>query len=310
MTNLERTWLRWLATAGVLVLAMPLGRATAQENAAAAPTATQPAEPADAEAMTAVVVKLAGDVRAAEVAAEGQEPQWHPLKVGDRVAAGTLIQTKNRSSVLLQFGDTAIARIGSYTSATVAQFHRTAQTQNVKLDLGYGAVRAGVAEGAFESDMTIETPVATLTKRGTWNFGIEYEAVTGRFRIYLADRGLVEALNQITNERRRLLAGQYLTHLMTRWIETAKFDRQVPILDVFGLTGAETDFNLWNDSGLSVLSGGGGAALDLGDPRKRPRSGQFGFQQRPRLPLRPLAGGLDRPEGNFGTGGAIIPRKF
>ena len=57
-------------------------------------------------------------------------------------------------------------------------------------------VRAGVAEGGLKSDFTIDSPVATLSKRGTWNFALYYERETERFEISLLDRGLVEAIDK------------------------------------------------------------------------------------------------------------------
>ncbi len=278
-----------------------------------APT-TQPAEPlpADAVMMTAVVVKVAGNVRMAPVVDAGQPIEWRPVSVGDRLPPGTQVRTSLRSSLLLQFGDSTIVKIDRATNATVSQFYRTAQQQRVKLDLGYGAVRAGVASGTLESDMTVETPVATLTRRGTWNFGIEYEAVTGRFRIFIEEHGLIEALNQLTNERRSLSSGEYLTYAMIRWIEAFKFDREIFVLDEFGLRGQESLAAHMNGSGRSILLPGGSPVLfgpraTLNAPSGRQAFGPILPVVGPVPPTPPL-GVVDRPEGNFGTGGAILPK--
>jgi hypothetical protein len=286
---------------------------SAMAQPATAPTATRPAVvPAGAQAMTAVVVKVAGKVQAAAVVESGREPEWRPVAVGERLAPGTQIRTGLRSSVLLMFGDNAIVKIDRVTSATVAQFYQSRQEQRIKLDLGYGAVRAGVAEGVIQSDMTIETPVATLTRRGTWNFGIEYEAVSGRFRIFVEDRGMVTALDELTNQRRTVLSHEYVTQAMIRWIETAKFDRQIPIQDIFGLRRGDRTFEVYDGGGLGVVDPGGGAYVqNVAKPGEGVTyAGIVGQQQAGALPtglpnLLPRV--VNRPEGNFGTGGAILP---
>lgn len=303
------------ATAFCVVLAVAVV-SPALAQPASAPATTQPsAVPAGAQAMTAVVVKVAGNVRAASTVEAGQPPQWQPVKLGDRLAPGTQIRTALRSSLLLQFGDNAIVKIDRITSATVAQFYQTAQEQRIKLDLGYGTVRAGVAEGTLQSDMTIETPVATLTRRGTWNFGIEYEAVSGRFRIFVEERGIVDAINQVTNQRRIVLAKEYVTQAMIRWIETAKFDRQVRIQDVFGLTAGDSRFETYNGGGLGVVDPGAGADLmnvtrpgaSLTAAELASQGQGAGGSRNPFVPGPITPGVLNRPEGNFGTGGAVLP---
>lgn len=290
-------WLQAIAAAAAVVF----GTAVAFGQTAT----TRPAT--DEVAMTAVAVKAVGSIQAADVPAEGQAAAWRPVRVGDRLGAGTMIRTGLRSSLLLQFGDNTIVKIDRVTSATIAQFHRTATTQRVKLDMGYGAIRAGVSEGTVQSDMTIETPAATLTRRGTWNFGIEYEAVTGRFVIYLEGDGLVEALNKLTEEQRLLERGQYVTEAMIRWIETADFDRYIPIPDWAGMTDTDWEFNVRNESGRTVLNVGGGsnawsqARLEPVNPVTR-----TGVPVFPLIPILvpPGRGVVDRPEGNFGTGAA------
>lgn len=297
-----------VSVVGAVLVALSL---TVPQLASAQSPASAPATTQKADSTTAEVVKVAGNVQAAPVDAEGKATQWQPVKVGDRLAAGMQVRTALRSSLLLQFGDNVIVKIDRATSATIAQFHRTATQQKVKLDVGYGAVRAGVAEGSLESDMSIETPVATLTRRGTWDFGIEYEAGTGRFRIFLADRGLVEALNQLTQQRRTLLGGQYVTQMMIRWIETTKFDHYIPVQDWAGLTGADLVFCQMNDSGRSVVSPGGGLGImNISGAGGNGQNGQQFFQDMPDITIPPIGPTrIDRPEGNFGTGGGgVLPK--
>lgn len=286
--------------AGLLVLAI----ATVASAQTTRP-ATKPAVPEGAEAVSAVAVKVSGSVRAAPVAEAGQAVEWRPVREGDRLGSSTQIRTGLRSSLLLQFGDSTIVKIDRVTSATIAQFYRTTQAQRVRLDLGYGAVRAGVAEGAVESDMVIETPVATVTRRGTWDFEIEYEAVTHRFRITGPEQGLIDALNQLTNQRQSLTSDEFVTEKMIRWIDSAKFVRQIRIFDAFGLDDSDNAFCLRKDSGMSVVVPGGGYTIFNAAGRYDSRGPTPAAVSEG--PTGGLTGTRDRPEGNFGTGGGTIP---
>jgi hypothetical protein len=301
----------------ILALVMAL---TAVSTAWAQPAATQPAttgavqtRPAESiDPMSARIVQLAGRVQVAQADPAGEIGPWEDARVGDRLPAGTRIRTRLRSQVVLMFGDDSVVLIDRATLASIDQFHRTADTKFVRLGLGHGAIRAGVAETTLRSDMTIETPTATLSKKGTIDFGIEYEPSSGRFRIFLAREGLVEALNKLTGERRTVLPGQYVTQAMIRWITTATFDRRVALADLFGLTGSEQWFNAMNGSGRGAVEPGGGMQagnVGPGQGGQTPTGPGTQFTRLGRLtPLTP--GAIERPEGNFGTGGAVVPRLF
>jgi len=300
-----------LVPAAQMGIAQPVGGSPVLETR---PTATAPAEQ---EGPAAVAVRVVGKVLSAPVVPLGGVPQWTPVREGQRLAAGTQLRTGIRSSVLLQFGDNVIVQVDRVTSATIAQFYQTARQQSIRIDLGYGAVRAGAVEGMIESDMTIQTPVATLTKRGTWGFGLEYEAVTGRFRAFLADRGLIDVINQLTNQRQSLAPGQYVTQAMIHWIQTAKFDRTVPIQDVFGLTRTETEFQAYQGDGMGVLQPGGSSNFNTAgrDPAALyaditgEHAGQLTGLPPGAFITQPGGGTVFvRPEGNFGTGGAVLPK--
>jgi len=51
----------------------------------------------------------------------------------------------------------------------------------------------------------VDSPVATLSKRGTWDFGLFYERGTDRFEIFLLDQGLVDAFSKLTGQHRQVL---------------------------------------------------------------------------------------------------------
>jgi hypothetical protein len=309
----------WSGAVVLLIAAASWAQNTAPSTrpANAAPPATQPA----GEPMQARVVKLEGTVQYALTDAAGTTGEWKSAKVGDALPAGTRIRTRLRSKVVLTFGDDTVVMIDRATLASIDQFQRVADTKEVRLGLGHGAVRAGVAETTLRSDMTIETPTATLSKKGTMDFGIEYEPSTGRFKIDLAHEGLVQALNRITNESRDLHAGQYVTQAMVRWVETAAFDRHVSFTDVFGQTGAEKLFNALNGSGLGSAEPGGGLAARTVLLRQQGGTGGTGLNLGQGLTgvltgaalLAPQSttGGpkiVNRPEGNFGTGSGKLPQ--
>jgi len=143
---------------------------------------------------------------------------------------------------------------------------------------------------------------------------MQYEPVTGRFRISLAKEGLVEALNKITNRSRSVSPGQYVTQAMIRWIETASFDRFVPVVDTFGMTDAEKLFNMVQESGLGVLEPGGGTNIQTLSGRDAGKLfAILAEQRRDRMRIQTQAQGLigegifNRPEGNFGTGSGLLP---
>ncbi|HSW46314.1 MAG TPA: FecR domain-containing protein [Phycisphaerae bacterium] len=302
-----------IAIIGLLGITMTVwGRPATTQPTAAAPS-TQPASRGDP--MQARIIQVSGRVQHATVDAAGNIGEWRDAKVGDELPAGTRVRTRLRSNVVLAFGDDSVVMIDRATLASIDQFHRSADTKVVRLGLGHGAIRAGVAETTLRSDMTIETPTATLSKKGTIDFGIEYEPSSGRFRVFLAREGLVEALNKLTQERRNVLTGQYVTQAMIRWITTATFDRHVALADLFGMTGSEKWFNALNGSGLGAVDPGGGMGISsLGSGAGQGQVGG-GFGQNFSRSLPTVTGptgpqAIDRPEGNFGTGGAIVPRIF
>ncbi|UCD28093.1 MAG: FecR domain-containing protein [Planctomycetota bacterium] len=306
--------MRYLITLAI-VLGFEIGYTLAQVPAgqpSSTPPTTQPAQ--IDEQFEARIIQVAGKVSYSKTDENGQPGKWQSAKVGDRLPAGTRIRTRLRSKVVMAFGDDSVVMIDRATLASIDEFHRTADTKKVRLGLGHGAIRAGVAETTLRSDMTIDTPTATLSKRGTIDFRMEYTPVTGRFRISLAREGLVQALNKITNQSSLISPGQYITQAMIRWIETATFDRFVPVVDIFGMTDAEELFNMVQESGLGVVEPGGGSgtmALTGRDAGKLFAQLAEERRNRQRRHTRPdFINGrrvYNRPEGNFGTGSGLLP---
>ncbi|MHC4443658.1 MAG: FecR domain-containing protein [Planctomycetota bacterium] len=274
------------------------------------PPTTQP-QKVD-EQFQARIIKVVGKV-SYSIADQNRVPgKWQPAKAGDLLPAGTRIRTRLRSKVVMTFGDDSVVLIDRATLASIDQFHRTADTKKIRLGLGHGTIRAGVAETTLRSDMTIDTPTATLSKKGTIGFSMRYEKITGRFTIALETQGLINALNKITNRSQSISPGQYVTQAMTRWIETASFDRFVPVVDTFSMTKAEKLFNMVQESGLGVLEPGGGNNVMTLNGRNAGRLfAMLAEQRRNRLirdQIKPDGTRIfNRPEGNFGTGSGLLP---
>jgi hypothetical protein len=268
----------------------------------------QPRKPDDATP-AAEVIEVTGAVDRAEagvspLASEG----WTAVQVGDLLPAGALIRTGLRSHVNLKFGETTVVSIRSATHASIDRFYRSPTTEHVHVGLGYGTVRGGSSEGRYRSDVTVSSTIATLAKRGTEGWELWVEPVTGRFRVSLADEGLVEAIQRLARDQHRsrtVRPGEYAdqANIANMWINQASFDRLVEFYEADWLSGGDAEFILNQDRGLGFLAPSGGEVLTQSERV----SADFARQQtRPDgtpippdlIVLQPIA----RPEGNFGTG--------
>ena len=293
-----------------VVILLVAGAAWAQDRPAAqepalAPAGQQPATaPAEQQPVMARVIDVRGDVQHAPV----DSREWQPCKVGDEYPQGTKISTGVRSSMKLQIGEeepyTALL-IEAVGLTYLSESYKTQETKRIRVGVGYGKIRAGVAEGGLKSDFTVDSPVATLSKRGTWNFGLAYERGTDRFEVFLLDYGLVDALNKATGRRRGLVPGELVTQAMRRWLDQVQILRNTPIPDILGQGDIEVAFNRIGQDGLGVLGPGEGRAVLINLSNTTARN-DFARLARSLLPpLQPPHAverpGL-RPEGFFGTG--------
>lgn len=223
-----------------------------------APVDAQTTRPAEekAEQLKARVVSVAGAASWAPAAASPTDKQaWKAVQVGDEYDAGTQIKTSLRSAVVLTFGDDTVVKIERMTLASIDQFHKSATTKTTRLGLGYGAVRAGVAEGALRSDFAVDSPVATLSKRGTDGIYFYQEPRTGRFVISLARAGELEILHRIRQQLRLLRRGENVTQRLLNFILRSQIDRNFHFF-TGGLTDTELRFEMRNTTGLSILNPG------------------------------------------------------
>lgn len=297
-----------LVLAAVLTLPLVASAQDASAPATTQPATTQPAE--DAAALYAEVLTVKGEALQGPVGATLDEMK--PVKVGDRYPEKTQIRTGIRSKVELRIGSSAIAidQIG-YTIISEAYVREQENVERVKVDNLYGQVYGGSlppSEGGRRSDLVIDSPAATLSKRGTEGFGLFYERYTGRFEVFLLDSGLVDVLNRVTLESRTIQPGELVNDAMRRWFDQVQIARNVPVADVLGQGEFNIAFNRLDNQGLGVLSPGTGRFVFIDLSANFARDSFF-LQARDALSVLPQTGpfnaqlgGVIRPEGFFGTG--------
>lgn len=301
--------------------AMAQTQDTQQQQPAAKDQAAQNQTPAATPSLYYEVVQAKG---AADVAALDADPMlkegWTRLKVGDRLVAGQQVRTSLRGALrvtAVPSDPPTVMLIERSTLIAITELAHTGDTAKSRISLGYGAIKAGVSEGTTRSDMEIEAPVATLSKRGTDIFRFEYR--NNRFKMELSaqGRGLVEAIQTRAGEfggrnrikSRFLTPGQWISHQMLRAIDEVSFDRSVNIGDVFGLQDMEK--LLAQSSGLQFLSlNGNNLAVALDPQNTGPEGIGFGTIGSPSglFPSTPTETSL--PYGNFGIGQGGIPSIF
>ncbi len=253
----------------------------------------------------AKVIEVHGDVRHAPL--DGKE--YRPCKLGDTYPPGTKIITGVRSSIKFQIGDEepyTCLLVDAVGKTVLSEAWKNRTTKTVRVGVGYGRIRAGVAEGGLKSDFTVDSPVATLSKRGTWGFTLYYERDTDYFEIGLADRGLVEAIDKLRDQRRQVRPREFVTAAMRMWLDQAQFQRNVPVSDILGQGDIAVAFNRIKQDGVGVVGPGEGprVLLNLSNASARDR---FARLARRHLPppgaaLPPPNRNQLRPEGFFGTG--------
>ncbi len=278
---------------------------------ASAATAKPEAEPVEAKELSAEVIEVKGLVERSVTEAGNADAtaiKWTPVKQGEMLSGGTQIRTGLRAHLVLRFGDASVVMVKRSTLASIDQFYREANTETIRLGLGYGAVRGGTTAGPVRSDFVVDSTVATLAKRGTEGWEFQVEPYTGRFRVSLAETGLVEALEKLTGQRRLVRPGEYANHanIGAMWVKQDIFNRTVHFFTAESVSGTDLAFNTRNPDGLSVTGPGLGSETGAfsgrsHEARPGPR-GDTWREQRPfdfdTLLLRPAS--VVRPEGTIG----------
>jgi hypothetical protein len=210
------------------------------------------------------ITEVTGKVRYAPI---GTDPKldagWTQAQVGDLLGAGLQIYVppiRARVKMVARPAEPPVVMLieqGTLVGVTDLYLDKTQGVAKSRVKLAYGAVRAGVAEGTTRSDMEIESPVATLSKKGTDIF--RFEVRNGRFMMSLSEqgRGLIQAIQMRSTEfggrdrmqSRFVTPGQFVTQQMARAIDNMQFERTVNITDNFGLQGLDQMFTLLNNHG-------------------------------------------------------------
>ena len=289
---------------------------------------TQPAK--DNQQLVYEVHEVQGGVK---VAATGVNQMlregWEPIKKGDTLRAGQQLRVPLRSRVKLvarPADPPTVILIEQSTLVNIGELAFVDGADKSRIQIQYGAIKAGVAEGASRSDMEIEAPTATLSKKGTDIFGFEVMA-DGRFKMSLSaqGRGLVQGIiNQAgafgasRMSSRFLTPGQWITHQMIRAIDNVQFDREVMVNDPYGLQGVDQLFTMLNDRGGIgfLLPVGSNTPGFLGGPSQRDGLTTTNLDTNPQSGNN-LSGALQTTTqirrvtgGDFGVGQGSIPSIF
>jgi hypothetical protein len=115
------------------------------------------------ETETALVREFTGTV---EVKVPGQG-EWEPVRRGQRLPGDTLISTGFRSQALLDLGNSTLT-VRSLTRLSITELFRAENSENVKLNLRTGRVKADVKPPAGgRIDFSVRSPGVTASVRGT-----------------------------------------------------------------------------------------------------------------------------------------------
>ncbi|MBX3394386.1 MAG: hypothetical protein KF841_03360 [Phycisphaerae bacterium] len=295
----------------------------ATSTTATAPAATSSQPQPGEESLVYEVVEIAGKPLVGPIGTNilKDYAQWRPIQVGEALGRGQQIHAPARAKVKMVARPAdpptvILVEPGSMVAIEDLAIRNGAAVS--RLGLGYGAVRAGVAEGQVRSDMEIASPQAVLSKRGTDIFRLEY--VNGRFRMSLSDqgRGMLQAVQLRYSNRgdvigmksRLVTPGQQVTQRMAQAIDSMTFDRDININDVFGLVGNDRLFTMLNDRGFGFLLPFNGTAAEIfGGPTVTGQDGRKNLFGTNPFSL-PSQGVRSIRDGDFGIGQAGLPDLF
>ncbi len=226
--------------------------------------------------------------------------QWINTKVGDSLDAGTLIRTGIRSSIQIRLHTAALVQVRPVSRILLADLASGPGYEKSRINLHYGVIRAGIVADKVNADFQISTPAAVLSREGTQGIEMSYDPATGNFYAGLDTEGLIQILKTISNQRRAITPGQFVTQAFQRWVETAVFIHMVSFVDPFGTTTIEGLFYALNSGGRTVLNATGpnnpNSALGAGTQFNNKNTKQSNNQiPKPTIPT------YNYRYGNFGT---------
>lgn len=316
---------KWLSSLALVLGFSAVSTAVAQDAPVSpAPVATAPAtQPLAADTgLVYEVFEVAGSVLVAPI---GLDPlkdhaSWRQVKQGESLVQGQQIRTTLRSKLKLvarPADPPTVILVEPGTRMTIETLAMESGVAKSRMSIGYGAMRAGVAEGTARSDMEIATPQAVLSKKGTDIFRVEY--MNGRFNMSLSEkgRGMLQAIQlQLSNrgdvvgmKSRLVTPGQQVTHRMAQAIESMTFDRDINMTDVFGLVGNDRLFTLLNDRGFGILLPFNNVTGSLRGDQSRP-AGSTASDLATTLFNQPTPTVRSITDGDFGIGQSPLPSIF
>lgn len=244
------------------LLALLLAAAANAQPADAPPPAEPPSPAPTDHAAHASVVEVTGLARFAPLGIDrADRAAWKKLEVGLNLPPETQILTGINTTVVLQFQDHTVLVVESASLVALNQLSSDEAADAADIGLGYGAVRAGTAETARQTSLTIQTPNAVLSKEGTQGIRFQYNSGTGELHVSLAESGMLEL--QKDAYRRKIRPGQFVTQAMVPWIKNATFGRNVNLADRLAITEAELRF-LSSNRGVSTALAAGPLAGSAG----------------------------------------------
>lgn len=268
---------KYMMTAALSTLILISGSAWAADPA---PTAAGPRK----DSLRYQVVAVDGKVRVAPIGADPKsDAGWRAIKLGEYLSGGQQVCTSARGTVQLvavPSDPPTVLQIEKMSNVQISdlEFRNGDQGREAysRMQIGYGAVRAGVAEGATRSNMEIASPGATLSKKGTDIFRFWYYNQND-WGMSLSDRGrgLIQAIQNrqnmgitggglLSSNSRFVRPGQSVNQEMLRTIETELFNRFVNVNDMYGLTNGDIKLiSLWGN-GLNIR-GLNGNLIELRD---------------------------------------------
>jgi hypothetical protein len=102
-----------------------------------------------------------------------------PAKIGDVVAADTIVSTGFRSTAVIKVGSTSIA-VRPLTRLSLAEIRSESGSETLKVDLQAGRVRVDVKPPAgTRANTSVQSPSATASVRGT-----SFEFDTRNLKVY------------------------------------------------------------------------------------------------------------------------------
>lgn len=298
-------------------------------SSAMAQPANQPASAPVKPSGDSLVYKVQAVKGGVRVSASGvaltSEAGWAAVRLGDEIRGGQQVHVPIRGAVKLvaqPCEPPTVLLIERSSLVNISELAIKDGAARSRMELGFGAIRAGVAEGSVRSDMEIKCPVATLSKRGTDIFRFEY--FEGRFTMSLSERGrgMIQAIQMESTafgslmqmRSRTITPGQFVTQQMFKAIDHVQFDRKIAVNDLFGLRGTDELFTLMQERGLGFLMPQG---TNLAGYLDAPGPLQIG----PRLPMDPgfqqftaerlfeafLRTGRRPTDGDFSIGQGSVP---